>query len=193
MLLDRLEAEPRASQRSIAAELGIALGLANLLLRRLIRKGWVRMSRVSPGRVLYLITPAGLTAKADLARRCFLEDLAFYRSTRDHVRQRLSEVSASLDSGGRGGSGRVVFYGGGDVAEVAYVCLGEVGLQLAGVVDEAEGRVFDIPAQPASVLTGLAFGGRPFGGVIVMPPCDEEHVRRALQDRGVPAHKVFWL
>lgn len=193
MVLDQLEAGPRASQRSLASDLGIALGLANLLVRRLVRKGWVRMSHVSPGRVLYLITPAGLAAKADLARRCFLDDLEFYRGTRNHVRQRLAVMSASLDCEPTTRDRRVVFYGGGDVAEVAFVCLDEVGLELAGVVEDSAPERFKTPVRPATALAGDCLDGRPFGRVIVMPLQNEERVRTVLSERGVPEHRVFWL
>jgi DNA-binding MarR family transcriptional regulator len=42
-ILDAFESDHGVSQRSLAKELGIALGLTNLLVKRLVRKGWVRV------------------------------------------------------------------------------------------------------------------------------------------------------
>ena len=46
--------------------MGIALGLTNLIIRRLVHKGWVRIIRIKPNRVRYLLTPAGM---AELSSR----------------------------------------------------------------------------------------------------------------------------
>ncbi len=59
-ILTRIEAGDKISQRSLAKELGIALGLTNLLIRRLVKKGWVKVINVRPNRVRYLITPTGI-------------------------------------------------------------------------------------------------------------------------------------
>jgi DNA-binding MarR family transcriptional regulator len=57
--------DPR-SQRSLSRDMGIALGLTNLIIRRLVHKGWVRIIRIKPNRVRYLLTPAGI---AELSSR----------------------------------------------------------------------------------------------------------------------------
>ena len=59
-ILTEIEADNRLSHRSLSRDLGIALGLTNLLIRRLVRKGWVRIIRIKPNRVRYLLTPAGM-------------------------------------------------------------------------------------------------------------------------------------
>jgi len=65
-ILTEIEADNRLSQRSLSRDLGIALGLTNLLVRRFVRKGWVRIIRIKPNRVRYLLTPAGI---AELSSR----------------------------------------------------------------------------------------------------------------------------
>lgn len=85
-ILDRLVGNRHVTQRSIASDLGIALGLTNLVMRRLVKKGWVRIRRVSRRRMLYFITPAGLRAKSEKTRQYFLRSLDFYRETRGRAR-----------------------------------------------------------------------------------------------------------
>ncbi len=193
-ILAQLEARRPVTQRSLASDLGIALGLTNLLMRRLVKKGWVRIKRVSARRILYLITPAGITAKAELTRQCFVSSLAFYRETRTRVRERLGMVSADLQATAGPVSGRVAFCGAGEVAEVAYICLAEVGLELIGVVDTCEGSPFlHFTIRPFSSLAGGTLDGLAFERLIVMPFQDEAMVRGVLTAHDVPPDRVFWL
>lgn len=193
-ILDQLETQPRVTQRSLASDLGIALGLTNLLIRRLVRKGWVRVKRVSARRITYLITPEGLAAKAELARQGFFDSLTFYRETRQHVRGRLAAVSADRQQSSSCHAQDVVFFGVGDVAEVAYLCLPEAGLQLVGVVDHAADRAFfQMTVHSPAALSEGTLDDRPFSRLIVMPLQDEAQVRQTLAVRRVPDDLVFWL
>ena len=67
-LLTEIEAGQALSQRGLASNAGIALGLTNLLVRRLAKKGFVKIVRVRPNRVRYLNTPAGLRGNARSSR-----------------------------------------------------------------------------------------------------------------------------
>src|SRR5450759_1891723 len=57
-ILDAVESDHGVLQRSLAKELGIALGLTNLLVRRLVRKGWVPVIRCVPAGNLLLFDRA---------------------------------------------------------------------------------------------------------------------------------------
>ena len=63
---------PAASQRRLAATMGISLGKTNFLLRALLDKGLVKSEnfRRSDNKMayLYLLTPSGVAAKARLTR-----------------------------------------------------------------------------------------------------------------------------
>lgn len=192
-ILARLEGKRHVTQRVLSSELGIALGMTNLIMRRLVKKGWVKITRVSARRLLYLITPAGITAKAELTRQYFLSSLAFYRDTREWMLERLGELSAQLQASDAVPA-PVVFYGTGEAAEVAYVCLRDVGLELSGIVDiKANRSFFAFQVQPPSELSGSALGGRDFSRLIVMPLQDEAGVRAVLEAQRVPMDRVFWL
>jgi DNA-binding MarR family transcriptional regulator len=193
-ILDIIDGPRPLTQRRLASDLGIALGLTNLLLRRLARKGWIRVKHVSPRRIRYLITPAGMAAKARLTREYFVESLHFYRESRNRMRERLAAMSMDMpDSSSRGGQ-RVVFFGMGPDAEVAYVCLQETPVELFGVVDaEATGRFFHLPVLPPTELAGLSLRGEPFARLIVMPLQDQLQVQAQLEARKVPMESVFWL
>jgi hypothetical protein len=141
-ILTELEGESLVSQRSLATRLGIALGLTNLLVRRLIRKGWIRAVRIRPNRFRYLLTPTGLAEKARISF-IFLQDyVQFYATARDRVRERLSVLALRWPASELGSAAekRIVFYGAGEVAEIAYVCLQGTDLKLVGVIDRFGSR-----------------------------------------------------
>jgi EPS-associated MarR family transcriptional regulator len=67
-ILKLLEADPQASQRKIADELGISLGRVNFCLKALVKKGLVKVNNFRNSEhkraYLYLLTPKGIEAKA---------------------------------------------------------------------------------------------------------------------------------
>src|SRR5207253_7334046 len=65
-LLTSIERDSGVTQRKLAGDLGIALGLANAYLRRCVRKGLVKVSQVPLNRYAYYLTPQGFAEKSRL-------------------------------------------------------------------------------------------------------------------------------
>ena len=65
-LLEAVERESAQSQRRLAAELGIALGLVNIYLKRCVNKGLLKMAQAPARRYAYYLTPQGFAEKARL-------------------------------------------------------------------------------------------------------------------------------
>ena len=65
-VLDAVERNPSATQRSVARELGIALGLVNAYLNRCLSKGLIKIGQVPPRRYAYYLTPRGMSEKSRL-------------------------------------------------------------------------------------------------------------------------------
>lgn len=192
-ILTEIEVGHPVSQRSLATNLGIALGLTNLLVRRVIRKGWVRAVRIKPNRVRYLLTPSGLAEKARMSSVFLQHSIQFYADARDRVRERLAEASRQLSVTDGTAIRRIVFYGADEVAEIAYVCLQETDLTLVGVVGEGRARFFGLPVQPSSELREDRLGDTPFDHLVVASFVDADGVRARLASLGVAKEKVLWL
>jgi len=83
-ILKLLEANPQASQREIARELGISLGKVNYCLKALIERGWVKANNFRHNEqkraYLYLLTPKGIQAKATVTIRFLKRKLDEYES-----------------------------------------------------------------------------------------------------------------
>ena len=196
-LLEQLDDGNAESQRSLSKSLGIALGLTNLLLRKLVRKGWVRMARIKPNRVRYFLTPTGIAEKAEMSRRILQGNLRFYREARNRIRDQFAVLSAGWRLDGDAGSQhekRIGFFGSGEVAEIGYVCLQETDLRLVGVVDDGgRDRFFDVPVHPVQPVRGLSIDGVSFGQLVVIQFGDQATIIRKLDALDVPEDRVFWV
>jgi len=90
-ILKLLEADPHASQRRIADELGISLGRVNFCLRALIEKGLVKVNnfRSSSNKraYLYLLTPRGIEEKASVTARFLRRKLDEYEALKRELEE----------------------------------------------------------------------------------------------------------
>lgn len=81
-LLTEIERNPSFTQRGLARELGIALGLMNQYLKRCITKGWIRASQISPRRITYFLTPEGFKEKSLMVKDYLARSMTFFRDAR---------------------------------------------------------------------------------------------------------------
>ena len=69
-LLRKLEVNPEYTQRELSQEMGVSLGKVNYCMKKLIEKGWIKLSNFSrnPNKVsyIYLLTPKGIEQKTKL-------------------------------------------------------------------------------------------------------------------------------
>ena len=88
-VLQLLEANPHLTQRELARELGISLGKANYCVRALLSKGFVKVKnfRQSTNKLayLYLLTPDGVAAKAELTRHFLTRKRAEFDALRIEI------------------------------------------------------------------------------------------------------------
>lgn len=98
-ILKLLEAEPHASQRKIADELGISLGGVNYCLQALIEKGLVKVnnfrSSANKRAYLYLLTPRGIKEKATVTARFLRRKLDEYETLKRELEELHREAERS--------------------------------------------------------------------------------------------------
>lgn len=103
-LLKYLEEHPRANQRELAGHLGVSLGKANYCLKALIEKGQVKARNFKNNnnkrQYLYLLTPAGMEAKARITVSFLQRKMQEYEELKDEIRQLQRDVREN-----NGGSG----------------------------------------------------------------------------------------
>lgn len=195
-LLRQLRAGRPTSQRALARDAGIALGLTNALLRLMLEDGWVEVVRAGH-RLRYVITRAGLEHEARISRSYFRNALRCYEETRDLVRRGLCRLSRTWPPGtgseGEHCTKRVVFFGGGSVAELCYLKLHETDLHLVGVVDRDEGTLLHLPVRPFESLSPSHLHGVPFDRLVITSFDEPSAVRSVLAALRFPLDRVFWL
>ena len=129
-LLNAINENSSLTQRSLARDLGIALGLANAYLKRCAKKGLVKVAQVPSNRYAYYLTPKGFSEKSRLTAEYFSQSFKFFRA----ARVQCSELFALC---AERGWHNVTLVGASDLAEIAVFCAREHGVNVTGVVDGA--------------------------------------------------------
>lgn len=180
-LLEAVHEDSRVTQRGLASHLGIALGLANIYLKRMIRKGFIKVVNVQPNRITYLITPRGIAEKARLTYEFMDYSLHLYGEVRQHLRDAMRDCAAAGQ--------RVAICGRGEAAELAYLSLKESGLEPVAIFDREGGHQFlGIPVRPLHEHNQTEFD------LIIVATLDPANTwTTELIDAGVPEEKLFPL
>lgn len=160
-ILDEVRRDEGVTQRELSSRLGIALGVTNSYVRRLARKGYLKVTTLPRNRLKYFVTPSGLALKARLTYEYLSGSLHFYQE----ARRRAAEVLSRLE---RKGARRIAFLGHGDLAEIAYLSLQETRLEFAGLFDDAR--------------PGAVFFGRPVRPESGIPASGADHLLYTHQD-----------
>ena len=126
-LLSEVQSTPDTSQRSLSRRLGIALGMTNLLLRRLAQKGYVRITHARWRGWVYALTPAGFSRKVQLTVSYIQRFLDHYQAVRQTFREELEPLGLNAES-------RVLLYGAGEFAELVYLGLKELEIERVDIV-----------------------------------------------------------
>ena len=181
-VLEELAADSNLTQRHLSQKLEVALGLTNLMIRRLVKKGYVKAVSLQQNRIRYLITPKGITEKTRLTYEYLEYSLHLYRRVREVLSERLREVVR------RGGT-NVIFFGTGEVAEIAFLTLKELGLNLVGVIDDqaAGGSFLGLPILRSEAAPHLLFDC----GIISSLNNGLDGLKRRLHALGIPPHKLI--
>ena len=185
-VLTSIERDSAITQRKLARELGIALGLANAYLRRCVRKGLVKMRQVPINRYGYYLTPQGLAEKSRLTAEYLAVSFDFFRRARTDCVALFSQCEAR-------GWHTVALYGAGDLAEIAILSAGETAVGVLCVIDpEQPGRRCGGLPVVADVDAALMRSGpRGLDGIIVTdtrsPQVNFERLLCAAELSGRPA------
>ena len=128
-ILEKIENNGHLTQRELSKEVGIALGLINHLLKKMVKKGWVKIKNVDARRIKYLITPEGAREKSSLLYKRVESTINFYLEAKRVIKEKVMHLKIE-------GVENVSIYGINHISEVLYIVLRELGLRLESVVDE---------------------------------------------------------
>ena len=128
-LLDEFTKEPEISQRALAGRIGIALGLVNAYIKRLYKKGHIKIKTLPRNRIKYIITPKGFTEKARLTYTYINYSIQYFREIRLNIERTYVKMIAE-------GITTILLWGDGELAELCFISTRGLPLRIVGVVAE---------------------------------------------------------
>jgi DNA-binding MarR family transcriptional regulator len=167
-LLESVERDGEQTQRHLASELGVALGLVNAYIKRCVKKGLLKAVEAPTRRYGYYLTPQGFAEKARLTVEYLAYSFSLFRRAR-------SEYGEAITSASARGFSRIALAGVSDLAEIATICALEVGTEVVAVVDPLCDKSkfvgipvfasFEVVPSPfdAVVITALRNAGEMYG------------------------------
>ncbi|MBM4066327.1 MAG: winged helix-turn-helix transcriptional regulator [Planctomycetes bacterium] len=135
-ILQSLENGEQTSQRQLSSQLGINVASINFALKKLTKRGLVKMLGANPRRMQYILTPKGIAEKTQIAYKFFDRNFHFYKAVRKDVEDKISSISFDDKK-------RIAIYGVTDLMEIAYLVIQDKELDLVAIVDdETKIRIF---------------------------------------------------
>ena len=186
-ILTAIEEGTPLTQRALAQRLGVALGLTNLYVKRLVGKGFIKIREFSTKpsarkRLRYMLTPKGVAEKARLTYEYMGHSLQLYRRTRDNLRGAMGQLAQN-------GMKRIALCGTGEAAELAYLTLKEFGLEPVGIfAGDGGGHFLGLPVRPVAELPTADVDG-----IVVATFEQAERHLAELVRLGIPPQKFLTL
>lgn len=135
-LMGEIERDDSPSQRELSRRLGLSLGLVNTFLKRLVNKGYFKVKTMPRKRIKYFLTAEGLARKSKLTVEYLQYSVNFYREVKNLLITKFKQMEKNKINS-------ILFFGAGEVAELAYLYLQFTDIQLVGIVDDGQnGNVF---------------------------------------------------
>jgi DNA-binding MarR family transcriptional regulator len=157
------------SQRRLAEELGIALGLVNAYLKRCIKKGLVKVSQAPARRYAYYLTPQGFAEKSRLTVEYLSSSFSFFRQAK-------ADCTRIFQSAREQNFQNLVLCGKSDLAEIAVLSAVDCGISIVAIVDQDAHETLFVGKPVVSDYNRLTV---PFDAVIIT---DVVNARRAFDE-----------
>lgn len=144
-----IKENPTLTQRSLSHRLNISLGLTNAILQNLIHRGWVKAKKDTGRKLLYIITPQGMTNVSRLMYKRFQETLHYYHYTKDLLTAYLIKLYQQ-------GEKTVNIYGIGQLAEITYYAGIDTPLKLNVIINDDPAKEKILSRQTISIENFLS-------------------------------------
>ena len=123
IILEHIEQDPDTTQAALASSLEVAVGTINWHLKRLIEKGYIKVSRAERRKLKYIITAEGIALRTRLTIDYIQNSFNLYRLIRQRMLAALAEVKAA-------GHEAIRLDASGDLAEICRLTCLEQGVRI---------------------------------------------------------------
>ena len=129
-VLNAIHDDANVTQRRVAKDLGIALGLTNSYLKRCLKKGLIKIQQAPANRYAYYLTPQGFLEKSRLTAEYLSQGFNFFRQTRNQCHDLFKTCEEK-------GWNRVVLHGLTDIADIAVLCSADFSVEVVAIIDKS--------------------------------------------------------
>lgn len=128
-LLNEIAQDSMVTQANLANRLGIAVGSVNWYIKRLIKRGYVKVSHLDRTRLQYDLTPEGMSVFTERAMQYAKDSLNIYKSFRQSAKEIVSELQKKNIS-------KVYLDGDDEIMDILRLTCIEAGISLNTASDE---------------------------------------------------------
>jgi len=137
-LLYELGRDDSLSQRRLAEKVRISLGATNLFLRKLARKGLLKVKKINKRNLQYVLTPEGFSERARWNFLCLEQNLNYFANAKSVLIERIDRIIAA-------GYRSIYIFGSSEQAEIAFLGIMNSDITLKGFIGKERGRFLDYP------------------------------------------------
>lgn len=128
-ILKEVAADAHITQAELAKRCSLSVAMVNNYMKELCRMGLMEYHRRTIKNVTYHLTPEGEAELESLRRELFKKMVDMFANAKEHIRQRiLSQSPTKLQ--------RVVLFGCGDLAQLAFLALERTDVRILGICDD---------------------------------------------------------
>ena len=182
-LLEEIDNDRTPTQRDLSKKLNISLGLVNLFIKRLGKKGYFKVKTIPKNRVKYILTPKGAAEKSRLTYKYIQFSFDFYKKARRELQKLLNNLMNQ-------GVELIVFWGASDLTEIAYISLQETAISLVAVVDDEKigDNFLGFEIKKSNMLNSIVFDR-----ILITSIDSKDKVMESIVKQGIPLNKVVML
>lgn len=133
-ILKTLEQKSDVSQRLISKQTGLNVASVNFALKRLIQRGYIKVTSMSKNRIMYHLTPSGISQKAKLAYNFFINNYHLFSDIRGIVSLRFEDHS-NLEGK------KIAIFGLNEISEIVYFCMKKKGVYFSGIYEDNDNLI----------------------------------------------------
>jgi len=123
-LLNEIGHDPMLTQANLSTRLGIAVGSVNWYIKRLIQRGWVKVSHLDRTRLKYDLTPEGMTVFTQRAMTYARDSLKVYGAYRKKAKAVVEQLQQN-------GTKQIYIEGNDEAVDILRLTCIEAGIRLS--------------------------------------------------------------
>jgi len=139
-IIEEISKNKNFTQREISGNTKLSLGAVNIIIKRLIKRGFVKTVSLNPKKIEYILTPDGFSQKAKKSYQYVLKTIDLVKAVKEEIAKIILEEFNQ-------GQKKFVILGDDDLADI-------IELALQGFDCKRVGSVKEIKDKNTLVLTG---------------------------------------